>query len=253
MNPTKLFLPLFVVAAAAYGQTDKITTDRPDQTESPTLVPIGWIQVETGASIERITVGNTKVKDITFNTSLVKFGLTKQFELRLIQEYAGREGVSETQTGFGPLALGAKIFLAEEKGAWPAVSLIGHVHTRTGSRGYRPSFVAPDLRFVFAHTLSDKFSLSYNFGGEWNGEEAASTMIYTISLGISLTEKLACFIESYGFLPEYASQDHRVDAGFTYLINDNLQLDISSGLGLSPNSPDNFLSGGVSWRFNTRK
>lgn len=249
------FTILFIaIALTAFGQNDKITTDRPDQTESPVLVAPGWIQIETGASVERVTVGRASVKDITFNTTLVKFGITKQFELRLIQEYAARRGSDlESPTGFGPLAIGTKIFLAEEKGAWPAVSLIGHVHTRTGSSDYRPSFVAPDLRFVFAHALSDRLALSYNFGGEWDGERAASTMIYTLSLGITLTDQLGFFIESYGFLPEDDRQDHRMDAGLTYLINNNIQLDLSSGLGLSSTSPDNFISGGISWRMNTRK
>ena len=37
----------------------------------------------------------------------------------------------------------------------------------------------------------------------------------------------------YGFIPQIEKPDHRFNAGVTYLINSNHQLDVSSGLGLS--------------------
>jgi hypothetical protein len=40
-----------------------------------------------------------------------------------------------------------------------------------------------------------------------------------------------------------------MDGGFTWLVSDNLQLDISAGAGLNHAAPDFFISAGAAWRF----
>jgi hypothetical protein len=56
------------------------------------------------------------------------------------------------------------------------------------------------------------------------------------------------FVESYGLLNEASESEHLVDAGFTYALRPNFQLDISGGLGLNDAAIDNFISCGLSWR-----
>lgn len=226
-----------------------IITDRPDQTEASATVPKGFFQIETGAMVETDKNAGVKFQAITYNTTLLKYGLTDRFELRIIQEYAKSkiDGIS-VANGAGPISLGTKIAMLEEKGMLPQMSFMAHITQRTGTSEYKPSHVVPDFRFLFAHTLSDKFALSYNLGAEWNGEDAAITRVYTLSLAMGLADKLGCFFEVYGFMPDDAKNDHRFDAGVTYLLRNNFQLDVSGGFGLTENAPDHFLSGGISWR-----
>jgi hypothetical protein len=40
-----------------------------------------------------------------------------------------------------------------------------------------------------------------------------------------------------------------MDGGFTYLINRDLIIDLSGGLGMSKQSPENYISFGISHRF----
>jgi hypothetical protein len=61
------------------------------------------------------------------------------------------------------------------------------------------------------HTLSEKIVLAYNLGAEWNGETGEQTYIYTLTTGISLTDKLGCYTEIYGFIPKENQSDHRFD------------------------------------------
>jgi hypothetical protein len=243
-----------------------IATDRPDQTESPFIVPAGRVQIETGYWVENDKDENTKIKNRAYNTSLIKVGLSKFVELRLIAEYLGTSRYDRstnakigTMNGMNSIAVGSKIFLCEERGIIPKTSLITHLQLPYfGNKNFRPSYVAPRFRFLMQHTLSEKISLSYNVGGEWDGTTKNTTGIYTISLGIALAKGLNMFVESYGFLTENSSEDdkfngtfsndHRLDGGFTYLLQNNLQLDISGGIGLSKNSPDSFMSCGISWR-----
>ena len=55
----------------------------------------------------------------------------------------------------------------------------------------------------------------------------------------------------YGFAPSLSEAYHSVDGGLTYLLGKNLVADISGGFGLTSNAPDNYVSIGFSYRFNT--
>jgi hypothetical protein len=252
----KLLLAAFVVFTqlTAFAQEKpEIVTDRPDQTEAPVLVPKGGLQVETGFVYETDERNQLKTTNYTYNTTLIKYGINENFELRFITEYLGeRQQVSETSytrsEGFSPTALGVKIKLAEEKGIWPQAALIGHINLRTGSETFSPEYTAADFRFTFAHTLSEKFALSYNVGAEWDGETPDATFLYTLSLGYIVTNKIGAYVEGYSFFPENSKADNRVDAGVTYKFSPVVQWDISGGLGLSENAPDAFLSTGISFR-----
>ena len=254
----KKFLLLSIIvlnAAAAFAQSTKpeIVTDRPDQTESPSLVPKGGLQVELGAAIENDKVENIKVTNYTYTTALIKYGINENFELRLINEYLGsRTKLNESNVtltnGISPLALGVKIKIAEEKGFWPQTSFIGHINLKSGSSEFAPHYTAADFRFTFAHTLSEKFSLSYNLGAEWNGETPDAAFLYTLSVGYVITPRLGAFIESYSLFPEGYEGDHRIDAGLTFKFTPVVQWDISGGVGLNDIAPDSFISTGISFR-----
>jgi hypothetical protein len=103
------------------------------------------------------------------------------------------------------------------------------------------------------HTLSNKFTLAYNLGAEWDGETPEPTFIYTLTSGMSITEKLGAYIELYGFAPQNQSADHRADGGFTYLITNDVMVDISGGFGITKESPKNYFALGFSYRLNTKK
>ena len=88
----------------------------------------------------------------------------------------------------------------------------------------------------FSHTLSQRFSVGYNVGVEWDGETAVPGYFYSAVLGVQITDQLGGFVESFGLMPEKGDEEHLLDAGLTYLLSPNFQLDISGGLGLSDNA-----------------
>src|SRR4051812_23805093 len=81
-----LFIFLFCFGNSivfAQEPLEKIETDRPDQTESPAIVPKRWFQFESGV-IREAYAYNTLY---TLPTLLSKYGVSKKLELRLITEY----------------------------------------------------------------------------------------------------------------------------------------------------------------------
>jgi hypothetical protein len=232
-----------------------IATDRPDQTETASLVPKGCFQVETGFAIEKdkgrigsFTVENTNT---TYNTTLFRYAVADNFEFRLITEFNEElvkvAGAEDEVKGMSPIAIGSKIAICEEKGIRPKISLNTHIALPYfGHEDFRPENITPDFRFLFQHTLSDRLAFAYNLGIEW--ENAVASGAYTASLAIALADKVGMFVEAYGFLPEKQVADHRMDAGFTFLPLNNLQFDLSGGFGLNEIAPDYFVSCGVSFR-----
>jgi hypothetical protein len=240
----------FFLLLTNYGKAQElppIQTDRPDQTECPFITPKHYFQLENGFSYEK---NNQNSELIVAPTKLTRFGINKFFELRLITEYVITRENATTYSGINPILIGFKTRLLEEKGIIPLTSLIAHIgFPNVASSQYRANYHYPEFRFTMQHTISDKQSVSYNLGAEWDGDNPKATFIYTLTTGYSLTEKIGAYLEFYGFVSQIGKADHRFDLGFTFLSNPNHQLDFSGGFGLSKTSPDYFLSLGYSFRF----
>lgn len=217
---------------------EEMITDRPDETESPTLVSKGFLQVESGFFIEE-REGEFLEKTTGYNTTLLRYGLLQNLELRIgfdvvkIREEIIAVGQTRTITGFEPWLLGAKIGIAEEKGAFPEIGFIGHIYLPfVAAEELKPETTGVDFRLAFSHDLENS-DLSYNLGAKWVEDSASATFIYTVAYGFDFTENFGAFAELYGDLPENSGAEHNWDAGLTYNIRNNIQLDAFVGSGIN--------------------
>ena len=251
---------IFLICVILFGLTakaqltEKIETDRPDQTESPYTVPKKWFQSETGFAIE-----NDKSGDKTFvhPTMLNKYGLSKHFELRLITEFVSFQTPviipqgNEIVSGLQPIEVGGKLALLEEKGARPKTSVIFHTAIpKAAFKKFQQTNWAPDFRFTMQNTLSEIISLGYNLGMEWYGEEGTKpSFIYTVAPGFNVSEKWYAYIEMFGFLNPDNHPQHSVDGGIAYNFSNNSKIDLSGGFGItSHTSLKNYVAIGFSFR-----
>ena len=244
---TKVILLILLVSSSIYSQSiEPIQADRPDQTETPAIVPKGMFQVETGFTFQKTDAIS---KSFSLPTTLWKYGVNENFELRLITEFLSEEINNEKISGLSPVYVGFKVKLAEEKGIIPKTSFIAHIGLpNAASTRYKTDYFAPEFRFAMQHTLSEKFSLSYNLGSEWDGFSAEPTFLYTLTTGYAITSKIGSYIEVYGFAPQNNRANHNLDGGITYLINNNFMVDLSSSFGITDNAPDHYIAFGFSFR-----
>lgn len=248
---SKLYLILTISFGFCYTSTfsqqkDPIEADRPDQTETPAIVPKGMFQMENGFSFEKASRDS---KSFVIPSSLIKYGINDNFELRLITEFITDKTEGAKISGLAPVLVGFKVGVTEEHGIIPKTSLIAHLLIPDlASKKLKATYYAPEFRFTMQHTLMDKVNLSYNLGAEWDGEFAEPTFIYTLTGGFSIAEDTGFYIEVYGFAPQYEEADHRFDTGFTQLLSDNFMIDISGGVGITENAPDYFAALGFSFR-----
>jgi hypothetical protein len=254
---TSFIIVLFLSTAFVKAQdvVPELITDRPDQTESATVVPHKSLQIETGFLIENDKTDLIKQKSFAYNTTLLRYGLLKNFEIRLGLEYLGEKidikntDTTNTFSGLSPIYTGFKVKIADEDGWKPEMAFLGGlVLPFTANDGFKPEYSAANIRFSFAHTLSNSLSLVYNLGVELDGETAVPGYFYSFAIGIGLNDNLGMFLEVFGLVSEEGDSEHLFDAGLTYLILPNFQFDISGGLGLNDNSTDNFISVGFTYR-----
>lgn len=247
------FLTPIILTAGA--KAPEMITDRPDQTESSSVIPRYFLQIETGFVAETDEFDSQKRTSLAYNTTLLRYGLLENFELRLGLEYLGEEIENDHDDskssidGISPLHIGFKVKIADEKGWAPEIALLGGLDLPFPAQDeLKPDYSAAFLRFAFSRALSDNISLGCNLGAQYDGNSAAPEYFYSAALGIGIFENLGAFIESYGLLRDSGDASHMADAGFTYLIAPNFQLDVSAGVGVNENAPDSFFGFGLSWR-----
>jgi hypothetical protein len=236
-----------------------LVTDRPDQTESTSIVPSGLVQLEAGWSWVHEVDGGVRARTHSM-PGLVRVGILERLEGRLGFEgfqSVARDGRPVSSSGLGDSELGFKYRLWDG-GLWiPELALIVQVSIPTGSEGFSSERADPGVLLAFSNAISERLSLGYNLGSVWSSVDdgggrrtALVDVIYTVALGISLTGRLGMFVESFGSVgvQKGAADSHSLDGGFTYRLADNLQLDVSAGLGLNRAASDWFAGAGVAVR-----
>ena len=246
---TLVFLPIF-----AQQERPELITDRPDATEAPSVVVRGALQIESGALFTSFEDDVLQTNTTTYNTTLLRFGLLENLELRLGWNFVEQRNKLSTaqeeviQNGLSPLLLGMKVNITQEKGWLPTIGLIGHLFLPfTASDDFKPQNTSVDFRFAFDHTLSDSSSIAYNLGAQWEADTPGAAYIYTLAYGYSLTDSFGLYAELYGDMPENNSANHYWDAGLTYLVLPNLQLDATVGTSITEGQ-DILVSAGFSYR-----
>lgn len=262
----KYFLLLLIGSfsfANAFSQIDKIDTDRPDQTESAVTVPKKWIQLEAGflrQSNRNPAPNQQRFKNIDFEHPgfLLKYGLTKCIDLRLITSYTTSRGkenskIIDRQNGISNVELGGRVNFLQEKGLRPKTSLLAHYNFARLRTLDKDTVDGANFRFSMQHTISKVISLGYNIGMEWDRFGSPPAYIYTFAPGFSIDEKWYAYIEVFGFIWKDDDPENSIDGGIAYYINDDFKVDVSAGFGISKKAPDNYFAIGASFRFKTVK
>ena len=260
-----------LITFVSFSTFAQIETDRPDFTESPNTVPKGALQVETGFVLENdnsaMEQRNSKIqlseRNYTANTTLFRLGLTEQFELRLNTNYGISKvgnmndiGILDSThnpnlsdiSGFKTSFVGFKTNVYQTQKI--SIGILGHLYIPELSSGdfkMDNQKVASELLFPVSYQITERFGVAAQYGISWDGISPNPTTSYTLALGYAITDHLNCYIEPYGFLTNNGDELHLVNGGFTYLVNDNFQLDLTGGFGLNDEAPDNFISCGASF------
>jgi hypothetical protein len=248
-SPFLVNITFLVIWLLPFGlKAQEIITDRPDQTESSSTIPKNSFQLETGVVSGHVANESNRENVLLAPSTLVRYGLTKNFELRLANHFArtSSESLSLKDFGFTDLELGFKLQLLRKENVNTEIALLSHLVLPIGDVRLTNVSFGMVNKLSIAHNLGDIFTIGYNLGYNYFGF-GSGTGTYSIALGAGLTKRIGFYIEPYGEWVDFNVFLSNLDGGFTYLLQPNMQIDVSYGLGL--NYVMQYFSAGFSWNF----
>jgi hypothetical protein len=248
MKKYVLVASILFAAVTAFGQENKIETDRPTEAQTANVISKGTFQAELGVLKQQEEGEDFSVQH---PDAVFRYGLLKGFELRLrttleTQRYHSK---NEYNYGLAPVEAGLKATLFQTKDTSFTAALFGHIglpHLASKDHQHNKTFYR--ARLLFENKLTEKIKLNYNVGRGWNDDQKQQNWMYAVSPQFQLSEKWEAFVEEYGFMKHGTKPEHYVDGGFAYAISNNIKIDVDAGKGLGGEAADYFITTGVSFR-----
>ena len=260
MKQLLLIIISIIIVQSAFSQDSQeeyppIVTDRPDQTESALTVPRKSFQIESGFIFAWDKQDGISTKDIGYNSNLFRYGLNRRLEVRMVVGFAGSEVVNDNtgektnRSGLIPIIVGFKWNFLYGDGPIPTLAILSHVDIpKAASKDFNDGNVKQNVILAGSWSLSKVFSFGFNIGSIIDWKEYDFTGLYTASLGISIVKWMGAFVEFYSLVPAGEFSKNHLNMGFVFPVRNNLQFDISGGIGLSQSAADGFGSVGFAWR-----
>jgi len=245
----------------------ELSTDRPDLTESPYTVDAGHFQIEmdlVSFTYDRYNPDrdNVRTNDWAFGTMNFKLGISNNVDFQLVvptyqrsRSHEYTSGAVSRSEGFGDLTFRTKINLWGNDGGNTAMALMPFVKFPTASDGLGNDEYEGGLIIPFGISLPNEWNLGLMAEIDWIGDADGSghhaEVITSITTSHAIVGDLSGYVEFYNLLSEDKGADWvaSIGGGFTYAVNDNLQLDAGVNIGLTRAADDWNPFVGVSWRF----
>lgn len=175
----KSLIPALTLLFSCVYSQNPLTTDRPDQTESPVSVRPGQLQIESGISFteseDMNASGLQRMQGLSIPSSLFRVGLVRHLELRVVvqPEYTSLKFDREEPDGswgFSDIEAGFKLSFTENPASTTHVGFLAHLLLPTGSSVLSKAEIGVVNKLAVAHQFSEKHNLSYNLGYDYTGE-----------------------------------------------------------------------------------
>jgi hypothetical protein len=241
---------------------EPLRTDRPDFLESPATVGRGVVQLESGYSFSGLHDPGARTRGHSYPELLGRVGLFADwFEFRIGQNFSstsssGPAGTMEL-TGAEDLYLGTKLALTEQKKFLPETGLIIQMTVPTGHPELSAGQVLPGVNWVMNWDII-KDRLSLGAGVQINRAIDDFGQVYiewasAVSASYTLTKRLGAYTEWFAIYPDgaggaEAGSQHYFDAGLTFRVTNNFQLDARGGVGLNERADHYFFGAGLAFR-----
>ena len=243
MKKKHLLILAYLFTLTVFSQT--INTDRPDQTEGSSTINKGTFQIETGLLLSEDD--NINAKSLFLPSTLLRFGLTDNIELRVFQEIEHKIYQSNTTNGFNDLQLGLKIQLLQQEKNSIEIAFMSHVILPNSSDFFSNNSFGLINKLCVSHPTDKRTQIAYNIGYD-HIQIRGGNITYSFVTSYAVNDKFNAYIEPYGEINELSQHLGKINLGFTYLIKENMQFDYSLGSGI--NHIFNFTSIGYSILFN---
>jgi hypothetical protein len=248
------------VERVASADEEPISADRPGFAESTDVVGDKVLQIEAGLNLDHDSL--SRGYEETFTTpTLLRFGLGERFELQLATD--GRTvvhdhdpGASQTTRGYSDLTLGAKWSArqADDGDSGPSVAALVQADVDSGSAEFRGDGIRPSVRVPVEWELPGNMAAGIMPGVIYDKDEHGRF----VNGLLAITTDKQWNSRWHSFFEIAAEQIARAadggclviyDAGATYLVSNDMQLDIEVSHGANDNTPEWTFGTGLAVRF----
>jgi hypothetical protein len=228
-----------------------IVAERPSFSTSPDATPAGHVTVEAGVEYGRDDRGGSEIDRVTLPFALARLGLVRSLELRL-----GWSGYSEIrQAGrqrdsLADPSIGFKWQLNEGRAGVPRTGLVFDVGIPVGE-GTGTDEVTLTTALAWSHGITDSIGLfgTSTIGTPQGVRGDAIESTHAAGVGLALGAGWGTFAEYFATVDDARRNTHTLDAGITFLVTNDLQLDGIVGVGLDDGAGDAFFGLGGAWRW----
>ncbi|MHB9066842.1 MAG: transporter [Pirellulaceae bacterium] len=235
---------------------EPLSSDRPDFTEASCTVGQGVTQLEMGYTFFHDRGPTSRVQSHSYPELLLRAGaFADWFELRVGWNFGSSSESFDTLTrshsGSEDLYVGAKLGLTPQQGVWPEMALVPQMSVPLGG-DFGTEEVLPGINWLYGWDLTEVLSTTSNtqinmaIDDETNDKFLEFAQSWAI--GCDLTECVGVYTEWFVIVPagaESIQTEHYFDAGLTYRLTNDLQLDMRIGKGVSSDAVDYFAGAGV--------
>ena len=260
-----LMASLSALALASGAHAQALVADRPDFTEATRTVGRGVLQFEVGYTFGAADAGGATTRAHSVGEPLLRAGfLADRLEFRIGAGWTTRsaesDGQTATESGIDDLYLGVKLALGEQRGVFPATSILPQLTLPTGGEAFSAGRALPGVNFLYSWDLTETVSLAGST--QVNAAVGDRRRDYrewaqSLSFGVALGARTGLYGEWYAFVPSgleapagFRSErtEHYLNSGLTWLGNEDLQWDIRAGFGLNDAAEDVYVGAGAVFR-----
>ncbi len=231
----------------------ELSTDRPDQTESPFAVDAGHFQVEMdflNVTYDRRGTGGARSE--VWNTAPinVKAGLLHNVDLQILLDSYLAVRAPERASGFGDITARLKVNLWGNDGGPTALAIMPFVKLPLDASNLRNGKTEGGVIVPLAVGLPGGWSLGLMTEVDFvsdNGGGYAAEWVNSITFSHDLTNRLGGYVEF--FSATGSAWVVQADVGFTHAVTGDVQFDFGCNFGVTAAAPDCQPFAGLSWRF----
>ncbi len=238
---------------------DPIVTDRPDFTEASSTVGKGVVQAELGYTYFYNDRGaGPHEASHAYPELLLRLGMISDWiELRLGQTLITLQEPAQSSTGFADTYLGVKLGIVPQLGILPELSIVPQVTAPSGSADLRADRSLYGVNVLYSWSvLSDSYigaSTQFNQREADEQHKIYTSFAQALVAGTRWDDAWGSYVEWFSLFADssFGEEDsHFANGGVTYLLSNNLQLDVRFGSRLQGRFGEEIFAGvGLSVRY----
>lgn len=245
----------------------EFATDRPDQTESAYTVDAGHFQIESdlfafSRDRDRSVPGGVVNETANFASMNIKAGVWNHADLQVVLDPYVRSrttdrpaGTVERVGGFGDVTIRFKQNLWGDDGGATALAVMPYVKIPTAKRGLGNNSVEGGVIVPVAIELPAGFGMGLQTEADFLRNDGRSghhlQWVNSVTVGHDIVGALAGYVEFFTVTSFESGSEWEgyLDAGLTYGLTENVQLDVGCNFGVTDVAPDYNPFVGISIRF----